>query len=81
MTQRMYMVERESLSTEGRSCEKFAVVSADATWLMAARLYRKHLCMSREARAHQTVHIRDKPSCDCPDFVRGNRPCKHVIFV
>ncbi|ORX39951.1 hypothetical protein BD324DRAFT_615627 [Kockovaella imperatae] len=28
-----------------------------------------------------TVMIEAQPSCDCPDFQKGNAPCKHVIFV
>ncbi|OWZ58583.1 hypothetical protein C356_01179 [Cryptococcus neoformans c45] len=28
-----------------------------------------------------TVTIGDFPSCDCPDCIKGNSPCKHIIFV
>jgi len=28
-----------------------------------------------------TIRISRSPSCDCPDFSRGNQPCKHIIFI
>ncbi|KIR58743.1 hypothetical protein I314_05583 [Cryptococcus bacillisporus CA1873] len=28
-----------------------------------------------------TVTIGNFPSCDCPDYMKGNSPCKHIIFV
>ncbi|WVQ78319.1 hypothetical protein IAT38_000404 [Cryptococcus sp. DSM 104549] len=28
-----------------------------------------------------TVSIGQIPRCDCPDFLKGNMPCKHIIFV
>lgn len=28
-----------------------------------------------------TVTIGNFPSCDCPDCIKGNSPCKHIIFV
>ncbi|KIR74175.1 hypothetical protein I310_01773 [Cryptococcus deuterogattii CA1014] len=28
-----------------------------------------------------TVAIGNFPSCDCPDCMKGNSPCKHIIFV
>eukprot|EP00439_Symbiodinium_sp_Y106_P032612 s1128_g3.t3 len=28
-----------------------------------------------------TVHIGTKPSCDCPDFLKGRGPCKHILFI
>ncbi|WOO84438.1 E3 ubiquitin-protein ligase Zswim2 [Vanrija pseudolonga] len=28
-----------------------------------------------------TVEISHLPSCDCPDFAKGNSPCKHIIFI
>ncbi|KAE8537988.1 hypothetical protein D1P53_006055 [Cryptococcus gattii VGV] len=28
-----------------------------------------------------TVTIGNFPSCDCPDCLKGNSPCKHIIFV
>ncbi|KAL1406865.1 hypothetical protein Q8F55_006274 [Vanrija albida] len=28
-----------------------------------------------------TVEIAQLPSCDCPDFAKGNAPCKHIIFI
>lgn len=28
-----------------------------------------------------TVTIGNFPSCDCPDYINGNSPCKHIIFV
>ena len=82
MTQRMFMVEREVLSGPGQSAEKFAVVSkphgpADGSLeLLATSMY-----ASMTPELIQTVHIRQKPTCDCIDFIRGNHPCKHVIFV
>mmetsp|Transcript_104727 Transcript_104727/g.249363 ORF Transcript_104727/g.249363 Transcript_104727/m.249363 type:complete len:316 (-) Transcript_104727:49-996(-) len=28
-----------------------------------------------------TVNIGTKPSCDCPDFLKGRGPCKHILFI
>lgn len=29
----------------------------------------------------QTVHMKTTPSCDCPDNLKGNAPCKHILFI
>ncbi|OLP84409.1 hypothetical protein AK812_SmicGene34728 [Symbiodinium microadriaticum] len=28
-----------------------------------------------------TVNVGTKPSCDCPDFLKGRGPCKHILFI
>ncbi|TKX18712.1 ring finger domain-containing protein 10 [Elsinoe australis] len=28
-----------------------------------------------------TINITHKPSCTCPDFTKGNKQCKHIIYV
>lgn len=29
----------------------------------------------------QTVNMGTKPLCDCPDNLKGNSPCKHILFI
>lgn len=29
----------------------------------------------------QTIEMGTKPSCDCPDNLKGNSPCKHILFI
>lgn len=51
---------------------------------LPARLHRQRLRGFLRLRAnltHQTVEISNLPSCDCPDFAKGNSPCKHIIFI
>lgn len=56
-TQRMYLVDRETISDIH---QKFVILGS------TGNLY--------------TVNIKHLPTCDCPDFKKGNL-CKHVLFV
>jgi hypothetical protein len=44
---------------------------------------RLQCCPSQIDHAHasQTVLIGALPQCNCPDCLKGNVPCKHIIFV
>lgn len=42
---------------------------------------RSELDTEADADLPQTVSMGTKPSCDCPDNLKGNSPCKHIIFI
>lgn len=69
------MVHRSGLqTTASSSTESFSVLGSTGN---------VYVMFAAKACAHcpQTVSMGTRPSCDCPDNLKGNSPCKHILFI
>ncbi|KAI9638097.1 uncharacterized protein MKK02DRAFT_42484 [Dioszegia hungarica] len=82
-----YRPARERKKAPKTTLERMERVMSQRMFMMTRRRIRegpqaaeKYAVLGSTGNVY-TVIIDAKPSCDCPDCMKGNSPCKHIVFV